>query len=418
MKINDLAGLRHATAPLHSFLGSAKRAATRANPRWRPKLDRVPKGVNLAWLLVFLAITGCVHTGRMVPVPAGLTAWTTPQETARRDAGATETAPVDPVETWRHDLGSGQLFPIAIRDGLLFSTTMDRRVTVVDAAGGERYWQRRLRGAAAGSAVFDGTSVYVTSQETDSYVQSFEIHRGLGLWATELPRPTGAPLLDGDRLFVPTARGELFAIRTVDGGVSWRARFRGGLIGAPIPTGSELLVLGATDSLFRVSTADGAVRDRMVLPATPSATPALGGDRLVVPLADTTVVRVDLATWALVGRATLPDVVRAAPILAPDGATWLLTDRCGLWRWAPEASSPVRIADLGGACRASLALAANGALVGRLDGHLFLVGFDGETVWERDVEDSIDAPALAWRGAVYVPLLRGDLVRLGQRGAR
>jgi hypothetical protein len=101
------------------------------------------------------------------------------------------------------------------------------------------------------------------------------------------------------------------------------------------------------------------------------------------------------------------------PVLDRDGTAYVLTEAASVYRIAPDREAE-RVAALGGAARASLALASNGLLVGRLDGALFFIRRDGTVVWREDFDDSIDAPVAVYRGAVYVPLLRGELVMLRQ----
>lgn len=380
------------------------------------KLDRLRRGVNL--LLPALLTAGaaaCTRTASPAPVPSALEPWTTPMESVRRDAGAEYAAPTQPVEEWREDAGDGIKAPLALRSNLLIATTTDRRVVVFSAEDGEFLWERRLRGVPSGSAVFDRDAVYVGSQEDDSYAQAFELERGFELWDRAMSPPSAAPLLDGGRTYWPTLSGQVLAIEG-GGEVIWRARLPGSAVTTPVPHPSGLLVATSADTLYRLETGTGIIDARLPLPATPTAMPAMSGNRMLLPLHDTTIVAVDVQDWAVSDTVRLGGLVRAAPVVDGDGTVYLLTEETRVWSWRPG-SDPLRLADLGGAARASLALARNGLLVGRLDGELFLIDFDGSVIWSKDMEDSLEAPALAHEGSVYVPLLRGQIVRLRQAGS-
>ena len=108
--------------------------------------------------------------------------------------------------------------------------------------------------------------------------------------------------------------------------------------------------------------------------------------------------------------------MRATPVLDTDDAAYLLSEHATVWRIEPNGVM-TQVAALGGAARASLTLAANGLLVGRLDGALFMLRRDGEIMWDEYFDDSIEAPVAVYRGAVYVPMLRGDLVMLREGGS-
>lgn len=357
------------------------------------------------------AAAGCTRTASPAPVPAALEPWPTTLESVRRDAGATHSAPLRPTEDWRIDFGRGLRTPLAIRSGLLLATSVDRRVAVIRASDGDFFWERRLRGVAAGGAVFDRTRVLVGSVEDDSYAQAFELERGFNSWSAETPPPVGAALLEQGRSYWSTESGVL-ALEHGDGTLLWHARLPGAAVHTPIPHRVGLLVSTTADTLYRLEPSTGRVLDRLLLPATVSATPARVDDRLILPLHDTTVVTVDLDKWRVGTPLRTGGVVRAAPVVDRDGIAYLLTDQSTVWRLAPDGAAV--LADPGGAARASLALAANGLLVGRLDGMLLLIDFEGNELWRHDMDDSIEAPALAHEGAVYVPLLRGEIVRLVQ----
>ena len=377
----------------------------------RAKVERATGGVNLPLaLLLVIAASACTRTTRPAPVDQGVQPWTTTMADARRDGGADQAAPRDPAEAWRVDIGRGLTAPLALRSDLLAVTSVDRRVIVMSAASGEIYWEKRLSGVASGSAVFDGAIVYVGAQADDGAAHAFEMARGFELWKRDMPMPVGAALLEGGDNVWSTDNGTLVAL-DAEGAVRWRGRLAGALVHTPVPSPRGLLVSTSADTLYRIDRASGAVLDRLPLPASVSATPALAGQRLILPLFDTTVVTVDVADWRLAASTRPGAQVRAAPVIDADDAAWLLTETAELWHW-PAEGAPRRVAQAGGSARRSLALSRDGVLVGRLDGRLSLYDFAGGERWTRDLEDSIEAPALVHAGAVYVPLLRGDLVKL------
>ncbi|HUF12739.1 MAG TPA: PQQ-binding-like beta-propeller repeat protein [Longimicrobiales bacterium] len=350
-----------------------------------------------------------------MPIPADLASWPTVLESARRDAWLDESAPERPIREWTIDLGRGVTAPLAIASDLLFATTIDRRLIVLAASTGSFFWERRLPGAAPAGAVFDPTTVYVAGQEHDGAAEAYELARGFLVWRRELPPPIGAPLLHDGVTYWGTETGRVYALGALDGVQRWRADLAGGVVATPVVDRDDLLIATSADTLYRVEMRTGRAVAGLPLPSTVTATPAFDGRRLHLPMHDTTHVVVDVDEWRIARVDSLDAPARAAPLLDRDGSVFLLTDHATVWR-IPSVGPAQRVTELGGAARASLALASNGLLVGRLDGALFFLRRDGTVVWREDFDDSLEAPVAVYRGAVYVPLLRGELVKLRQEG--
>ena len=404
---------RHARAGLPKLIerGEVRQPTARA-PRRAPVAPAL-----LALAAAALLLPGCSRTARPVPIPSDLDPWTTTLESPRRDAWLDAEAPEHPVRAWTIELGDGVLGPLAIASDLLFATTVDRRLIVLAASTGSFFWERRLAGAAPAGAVFDRTTVYVASQDRDGEAEAYELARGFLVWRRELHPPIGAPLLHDRVTYWGTETGDLHALAAADGRPLWRADLWGGVVATPVLAGEDLLVVTNADTLYRIESRTGRVTARMGLPATPSATPAFDGRLLHLPMHDTTHVIVDVDAWSIAHVAPLDAPVRATPVLDADGTAWLLSEHATVWRVDANGVA-TQVVALGGAARASLTLAANGILVGRLDGALFMLRRDGEIVWDEYFDDSIEAPVAVYRGAVYVPMLRGDLVMLIEEGGR
>ncbi|HEX6589625.1 MAG TPA: PQQ-binding-like beta-propeller repeat protein [Longimicrobiales bacterium] len=364
----------------------------------------------LVGLLAF-GLPACSRTARPVEVPDALSPWPTVLESARRDAWLDEQVPRAVRRSWTVDLGRGVLGPLAIESGLLFATTVDRRLIVLEAANGEFYWERRTEGASPAGAVFDRAAVFVASQDRDGAAEAYELARGFALWSVEIAPPVGAPVLHGNVTYWGTETGNVIALNASDGSRLWRTDLAGAVTGSPIVDGNDLLVVTSADTLYRIDQRTGRVGARLPLPSTATSTAAFDGRMLHLPMHDTTHVVVDVRDWRVASAQPVDAPIRATPILDRSDNAWLLAENGDVWRAFPGGAL-TRVARLGGAARASLAVAGNGILVGRLDGALFFLGFDGTVIWREDFDDSIDAPAAVYDGRVYVPMLRGDMTVL------
>ena len=345
-----------------------------------------------------------------------MSAWPTVLETARRDAWLDEQVPGSVRRAWTLDLGRAVVGPLAIQSGLLVATTIDRRLMVLEAANGDFYWERRTDGAVPAGAVFDASAVYVGSQDREGTAEAYELARGFLLWRREIAPPVGAPVLQDGVTYWGTETGTVLALKAADGVQLWRTDLAGAVTGSPIVDGADLLVTTSADTLYRIDRASGRVGARLPLPSTVTSTAAFDGRMLHLPMHDTTHVIVDVREWRIASSFGTRTPVRSMPVLGPDGAAYLLTEAGAVLRVLAEGKNggphSELVADLGGAARASLAVAGNGILVGRLDGALFFLGFDGDVIWREDFDDSIEAPTAVYEGRVYVPMLRGELAVL------
>ncbi|MBI4410439.1 MAG: PQQ-binding-like beta-propeller repeat protein [Gemmatimonadetes bacterium] len=338
--------------------------------------------------------------------------WPTLLGNPQRAGYAAEAAPDSVEEVWRAEVGRGLVSPLVVEGPAVLAATANRLVVAISAEDGEHYWERRLDGAITGGMVRWRDRVFAAAEEREGRAYALALEDGDRLWHRVVGSTPVPPLLVGDVVFFGTEGGNIFALDVRKGEEAWKRRLSGAVRATPVPWHDRLLVATASDTLFVLDRDAGAVVGRMALPAGVAAAPALSGDTVVVPLFSGDAVALVLPELTQAWRAALGAPVLAAPVVAPNGAVYLLTRAADLWRVPPAGGTAEKIAALGGAARASLTLVRDRLLVGRLDGTLFLLRTDGSVVWRKDLEDSIVAPVTAHAGALYVPLLRGTIVKL------
>lgn len=394
----------------------------RANPvsgHKTKKLENRPGSVNLLWLLAFLGVAAsCGPPRRPVPVePRQLgPGWLMPLGNAKRSPHAGEEVPEEGVAmVWERKVGRGLLAPLIAEGPILLATAANGRVAALSATDGRPYWDRRIDRALGSGLTRHGDTLFVASDWRGGRVFALELRRGRRIWAERAGPAPFAPLLLGDTAFVATADGQVVALRTGNGRPYWRTRLNGAAVSPVIPHGDGLLVATASDTLYLLARDTGEIARRRALPGTVSAPPALVGDTIYLPFHTGELTALLLPTLDEVWRAPFGAPILAAPVAAPDGSLFVLTRSAEVWRVPPGGRAGERLASLDGAARGSLTLARNGLLVGRLDGTLFLLRHDGSIVWQERFDDAIAAPVTVHDGAIYVPLLRGRIVKLRGR---
>ena len=379
----------------------------RAGP---PKLGPHWRSVNsllAAWCLVAAAC----HPPRQLPgVPPGT--WRTLLGDAGRSAYAAETVPTTVRIVWRKSVGRGITAALQVHGDVLVATTTGRTAVTLRADDGMQYWSYGFRSAIAGSVLKKDHRLIIATGDRDGRVHALEITRGRRLWSRSVGAVRVEPVLVQDRIVIATEEGRVASIAESDGAEVWRMT-----VGAPPaipPTASEGMVLVATlaDSLFVLDADRGRVLARRLLPASASAPALLRPDMFILPLQTGEVVAFALPSLEVIWRVSLNGQrALAAPVTTGNGAIALLTRDAALWR-IEASGQATRIAALGGAATGSLTAAANGFIVGKLDGSLTHLDPDGELIWQIQLGESIVAPVAIRSGAVYVALFRGHVVKL------
>ncbi|MBI4539657.1 MAG: PQQ-binding-like beta-propeller repeat protein [Gemmatimonadetes bacterium] len=343
-----------------------------------------------------------------------------------------ETAPADtPQEVWRTEVGRGLRAPPVVTGPVVLVGTTNRIVTAVSAETGEIFWEHRLGGALTVPPLVDSDRIFVALDAEDGAVYALRLRDGRAIWKRNMPAVRRAPLLSEDVLYVGTETGRFLALAADDGEVVWDVELGVGSASTPVAWGGHLLVATGRDSLIALEAGDGRVRERIALPGEVSAPPALVGDTLVVPFHRGELLALELspadsgrrggvngsrraaAQPRELWRARLGAPILAAPVAAGDGRVYALGRDGTVWAVARRNGEATRLTSLGSAATMSLALVGRTLLVGLLDGRLVAVDAGtGETRWSVRFGESVSAPVAVYSGDVFVPLLRGSIVKL------
>jgi outer membrane protein assembly factor BamB len=364
---------------------------------------------TLQALFLAVAVSACAMPRKAPPVSPG--EW---RGTPGRDPAAAGIAPAAGYRTvWRKGFGRGIVMPLQIHAPLLVATTTGRAVVTINAETGAQYWSRGFNGPIAGSALRRDGRIYVATGDRENRFTAITLERGRKVWES---RRVGSfrvqPILLEDRLLGVTDEGWVVAVKESDGAILWRTALRAPPAVQPVPDGGDVLVSTIRDTLYRIDASDGRVLARVALPGTPSAPPLVRGRVLVLPVQPHHVVTVDLDRMAVSSPVSLPATVVAPPLAGEGGEAFVLARNGQVLRLDLAGHGVRPIADLGGAAAGSFAGVGSLLAVGRLDGMLFLLDRTGHVLWQQDFDDSIEAPVAGRDGVLYVPLLRGDVVKL------
>jgi outer membrane protein assembly factor BamB/predicted phosphodiesterase len=153
--------------------------------------------------------------------------------------------------TWKTK-GSRMFSPAAVypvkAHGKIFVVTPERKTYALDAGTGEQLWVSTGGRESIGlspdgetiyvKTMFDSVQAYVTT--ADNAEKRWETHPGFGYEIAPTPSVSSP---DGQLLFVPTDKGNLFCLNASDGTVVWKHKISVALINSIVPLpGSHLLI--------------------------------------------------------------------------------------------------------------------------------------------------------------------------------
>jgi outer membrane protein assembly factor BamB len=223
---------------------------------------------------------------------------------------------------------AGTLAPV-VDDGRLFLTT-ERLLEAVQSADGAPLWKTQLAAPAARVPVARGGWVFVAL--TDGAVTALRADTGTAVWTVPVGAPSTAPVVEGDRLYVPDGKtvwrvaldsdvtaitavaGVVFAATTgrwlyaLDAGkgqVRWRFRIQGAAIGLVVDDDRVVAVM-LDQSVRAFKIGSGAQAWRQELSFRPAGGPVIMGQSVLVTGFGPTMRALDRKTGGNQGLYALP----------------------------------------------------------------------------------------------------------------
>lgn len=256
-------------------------------------------------------------------------------------------------EIWRQSLTLPLRAAPAVADGIVLVLTADNQVYALDQEAGQPTW--RHAGFFEASGVLGGPSPAVDGgiavvPYSSAEVFALRLDNGRPLWNDTLERPRrtqalaeindidGAPVIDGDRVYVGGRGGQVAAIDMRRGVRAWDADLSA--IDTPWIAGDFLYLLTERGEVACLVRKDGRIRWITRLPQSidPDDSssepltwrgPVLAGERLHLTSSGGDLMTLSPYDGAQIDRLTLPSPATATPIVA-DRTLFILTENAEL----------------------------------------------------------------------------------------
>jgi outer membrane protein assembly factor BamB len=378
------------------------------------KLDRAFQGVNLKWLALLPLFAASCGSSPTPVAPGNAPAYRMTLGDTRRALFENEVIPVAPKVEWDVNSGSGMRGTLLLIDSTVLAATTNQQMLAFHRRTGRKHWDQRFNNGVTATALYDRNTVYVATDEYDGALFALNTARGRRQWKRTVGSVRFTPLLDNNIVFLGTDGGVITALRTENGTTVWRAGLRSPIVESPLDLGDRIAVFTGADTVYALKKSDATMTAHAVISSTPSAPPSVAGNTIIVPMQDSTIVGLDAVTLGEKWHARTSSPVLTAPVVAANGDAYAAARDGTLYRI--RNGELTQIVNVGHAISPSLTLARGHLLLGSYDGTLLAVTTEGAVVWQHKFDDSIVAPVAVGDQSIYVPLLRGRIIKLSDEG--
>jgi outer membrane protein assembly factor BamB len=331
---------------------------------------------------------------------------------ARAPFLAEEVSDREPSIVWSTGVGTGiQGMPV-ITEQAIITATSDRYIEVLSREDGSTFWRKRLEGPPVSPLVI-GNTIY-TATQGEGRLRSLDVEIGEELWKQKLPSVDVPLSMSGDTLYAATENGELVAYDecsrssgagacyTRQGEPVWHTRFMQPPSAGPVVI-DDAIVFTAFDSIFVLDRFSGKRRA-----ATHSGEILIGevasdGQMLYVTSERGSLLAWRAADLELAWQTSGFGGFLAGPVLA-DGFGYAVSRAGALIRFRTADGNAEIIAECHGPVVAPPTLVRNGILIGTMEGRLHFLSREGDTIWEKQLEGSIETPVAVHEGRILVTM--------------
>ncbi len=239
--------------------------------------------------------------------------------------------------------------------------------------------------------------------------------RPIGEW--KLTGPIQQPIvLQGDRFFIPSRDGHLYAVNGARKEVVWRRRVgRFGDLASEISAAAGELFQGTVGGeISPISIENGKARWRARLRSAILAPPAVSPDGRWVAAASTSgdVGIFDIASGEHAGRFQTDDEVIAGPLFTAYGLLVGSTD-CRLYVLTVPRAEPQQVYELESGVVTAPVPVGDAVLFGTRDGAVHRLSLSEKLlIWSRPLEADLTGPPVAERDRVFIGTAAGEIIAL------
>jgi outer membrane protein assembly factor BamB len=366
---------------------------------------------KLQLYLMAVLVLSCSHRVKLKgldsPHPLGWNSY-------RGDAGNTgyvpKSIPTPNQLLWKFDAKKPlKSSPIFLGKALVM-TALDKKVFFLDAISGKEMRTYKLATPVSNSACGENGRVYFGPDRGKETFVALDVQKGKVLWEKEAGDVSSSPVICGEKIFVGSTDGTLWALDKMSGEEIWKFEIPSSQISTPacqLTTSSVsdegTLYLGSADGyLYAVSTEDGQMRWRHQAEGGIYSAPAVKNGKVFFGSADGRLYALNSEDGSLLWKFKTQADIYSSPAVAEslvyigsnDYSVYAVNQNTGQqsWKFTTE-----------GLVRSSPIAVGTKLFFGSFDGNFYVLNrFTGKLLWRYQTQGMISGSPAYFDGKIYI----------------
>lgn len=315
---------------------------------------------------------------------------------------------------WKLDLdGKIKSTPVVI-GGVIFIGGLNKKLYFVDAEAGKILGDFSLKKKYPSFLFIQNSLLYINGEGEDGGIFCYNLKKGKLDWQKELGSSRSSPVVIGDKIFLGTESGKLYALKKNEGEPIWQFKKEGKILSSPAYS-EGLLFLGLNDGFFyALLEKTGGIRWEYEAQEGIVSSPAINNDKVLFGSLDGMVYCLNKNNGELIWNFKTSGSVYSSPAVTEssvfigsnDGFLYRIDLLSGELRWRFETLSPIHSSPL---------VVGDKVFFGSLDGRFNMLDrWRGELLWKFQTQGMITASPVFYKDKIYLGSEDGYLYCFGQ----
>ena len=382
------------------------------------------------WLALLLCLS-CTSTFKLKKIGAEDTrSWKSFRGDARNTGFVSTITPVPDKLLWKYDMNRSVKSSPIIVGGMVVIGSLDKRLNFIDAASGGELGYFKVYSSVSTSACGDEETIYFGWYNVKECLFALNLGKKQVRWKASIGDISASPILWGDRIFVGTGDGSMWALEKTTGRKIWQFKSQNSVLSTPaclenfttgegdslsLNTNEEMVYFGSTDGfLYALQAKSGKLNWKFKTEGGIYSSPAIHDGMIFFGSVDGYLYALNLKDGALAWKFRTGEDIYSSPAVTEslvyigsnDYCMYAVNQKTGdlSWKFKTEGlvhSSPIAIGDA--------------LFFGSYDGNFYeLNRFTGELLWKYQTKGMISSSPAYYDGMIYIGSEDGYLYCFGR----
>jgi outer membrane protein assembly factor BamB len=365
--------------------------------------------------LIFCLLLFCAHRFTLKDVNLiSDSAWRSFRGDLRNSGYVPKNTPSLDKLLWKLDLdGKIKSTPVVTGD-VVFIGGLNKKLYFVDAEAGKILGDFSLKKKYPSFLFIKNGSLFINCEGEKGGIFCYDLKKGKLKWQKELESSRSSPVVIGDKIFLGTESGKLYALKKNEGEPVWQFKKEGKILSSPAYS-EGLLFLGLNDGCFyALVEKTGGIRWKFKARESIVASPAINNEKVLFGSLDGMVYCLNKEDGELIWNFKTSGPVYSSPAVTEssvfigsnDGFLYRIDISSGELKWRFETFSPIHSSPL---------VVGDKVFLGSLDGRFYMVDrWSGKLKWKFQTQGMITASPVFYKDRIYLGSEDGYLYCFGK----